>query len=152
MHQSNDARNQQHQHQLDNIATGNGTSSSNNYNNKDNSLVGNNRQGQGQITNFSNSTTKDISRDFSTSQDNTDRGSISDQAFQCSASSVESLPSASGSSKCMNFNIFIFNLILYDKCCIDFVNPKKKKETPHLLECVNYYNLFLVIFFPPIKK
>lgn len=82
------------------IATGNGTSSSNNYNNKDNSLVGNNRQGQGQLTNFSNSTTKDISRDFSTSQDNTDRGSISDQAFQCSASSVESLPSASGSSKC----------------------------------------------------
>lgn len=78
--------------------TGNG--SSNNYNNKDNSLVGNNRQGQGQLTNFSSSTTKDISRDFSTSQDNTDRGSISDQAFQCSASSVESLPSASGSSMC----------------------------------------------------
>lgn len=76
--------------------TGNG--SSNNYNNKDNSLVGNNRQGQGQLTNFSSSTTKDISRDFSTSQDNTDHGSISDQAFQCSASSVESLPSASGSS------------------------------------------------------
>ncbi|XP_031637595.1 SAM and SH3 domain-containing protein 3-like, partial [Contarinia nasturtii] len=42
--------------------------------------------------------TKDVSRDFSNSQDNTDRGSISDQAFACSASSVESLPSASGSS------------------------------------------------------
>lgn len=42
---------------------------------------------------------KDVSRDFSNSQDNTDRGSISDQAFACSASSVESLPSASGSSK-----------------------------------------------------
>lgn len=93
--QSNDARNQHHQ--LDNmIPTGNGTG---NYNNKDTSLVGNNRQQQQQqqITNFS--TTKDISRDFSTSQDNTDRGSISDQAFQCSASSVESLPSASGSSE-----------------------------------------------------
>lgn len=43
--------------------------------------------------------TKEISRDFSNSQDNTDRGSMSDQAFACSASSVESLPSASGSSK-----------------------------------------------------
>lgn len=43
--------------------------------------------------------TKDTSRDFSNSQDNTDRGSMSDQAFACSASSVESLPSASGSSK-----------------------------------------------------
>lgn len=42
---------------------------------------------------------KDVSRDFSNSQDNTDRGSISDQAFPCSASSVESLPSASGSSE-----------------------------------------------------
>lgn len=42
---------------------------------------------------------KDVSRDFSNSQDNTDRGSISDQAFACSASSVESLPSASGSSE-----------------------------------------------------
>lgn len=42
---------------------------------------------------------KDVSRDFSNSQDNTDRGSMSDQAFACSASSVESLPSASGSSK-----------------------------------------------------
>ncbi|XP_017140626.1 uncharacterized protein LOC108154760 isoform X3 [Drosophila miranda] len=42
--------------------------------------------------------TKDTSRDFSNSQDNTDRGSMSDQAFACSASSVESLPSASGSS------------------------------------------------------
>lgn len=41
---------------------------------------------------------KDVSRDFSNSQDNTDRGSMSDQAFACSASSVESLPSASGSS------------------------------------------------------
>ncbi|XP_037943537.1 uncharacterized protein LOC119676373 [Teleopsis dalmanni] len=41
--------------------------------------------------------TKDTSRDFSNSQDNTDRGSMSDQAFACSASSVESLPSASGS-------------------------------------------------------
>lgn len=89
------------------IATGNGTSSSNNYNNKDNSLVGNNRQGQGQLTNFSNNTTKDISRDFSTSQDNTDRGSISDQAFQCSASSVESLPSASGSSKCLHSPLLV---------------------------------------------
>lgn len=43
--------------------------------------------------------TKDTSRDFSNSQDNTDRGSMSDQAFACSASSVESLPSASGSSE-----------------------------------------------------
>lgn len=43
--------------------------------------------------------TKDTSRDFSNSQDNTDRGSMSDQAFAYSASSVESLPSASGSSK-----------------------------------------------------
>lgn len=42
---------------------------------------------------------KDVSRDFSNSQDNTDRGSMSDQAFACSASSVESLPSASGSSE-----------------------------------------------------
>ncbi|XP_055678170.1 uncharacterized protein LOC129786931 isoform X4 [Lutzomyia longipalpis] len=42
--------------------------------------------------------TKETSRDFNTSQENTDRGSISDQAFPCSASSVESLPSASGSS------------------------------------------------------
>uniref|UniRef100_A0A1I8P3X8 SH3 domain-containing protein n=1 Tax=Stomoxys calcitrans TaxID=35570 RepID=A0A1I8P3X8_STOCA len=42
--------------------------------------------------------TKDTSRDFSNSQDNTDRGSMSDQAFAYSASSVESLPSASGSS------------------------------------------------------
>lgn len=42
---------------------------------------------------------KDVSRDFSISQDNTDRGSMSDQAFACSASSVESLPSASGSSE-----------------------------------------------------
>lgn len=39
-------------------------------------------------------------KDFSTSQDNTDRGNMSDQAFEYSASSVESLPSASGSSKC----------------------------------------------------
>lgn len=38
-------------------------------------------------------------KDFSTSQDNTDRGNMSDQAFEYSASSVESLPSASGSSK-----------------------------------------------------
>lgn len=79
------------------IATGNGTGSSNNYTNKETS--NNRQQGQQPLTNFSNNTTKDISRDFSTSQDNTDRGSISDQAFQCSASSVESLPSASGSSK-----------------------------------------------------
>lgn len=43
--------------------------------------------------------TNDVSRDFSIVQDVTDRGSMSDQAFQCSASSVESLPSASGSSK-----------------------------------------------------
>uniref|UniRef100_A0A336MS42 CSON006226 protein n=1 Tax=Culicoides sonorensis TaxID=179676 RepID=A0A336MS42_CULSO len=93
VHYQNESRNQQ---QLDNIISGN--NGSNNYNNKDNSLVGNNRQQGGQLSNFSNSTTKDISRDFSTSQDNTDRGSISDQAFQCSASSVESLPSASGSS------------------------------------------------------
>lgn len=51
---------------------------------------------------------KDVSRDFSNSQDNTDRGSMSDQAFACSASSVESLPSASGSSKSMLFsNILI---------------------------------------------
>lgn len=42
---------------------------------------------------------KDASRDFTNSQENGDRGSISDQAFACSASSVESLPSASGSSK-----------------------------------------------------
>lgn len=45
-----------------------------------------------------NGATKDVSRDFCNSQDNTDRGSMSDQAFACSASSVESLPSASGSS------------------------------------------------------
>lgn len=48
---------------------------------------------------------KDVSRDFSNSQDNTDRGSMSDQAFACSASSVESLPSASGSS--MSYFIII---------------------------------------------
>lgn len=42
-------------------------------------------------------TKKEVSREFSNSQDNTDRGSMSDQAFQCSASSVESLPSASSS-------------------------------------------------------
>lgn len=46
---------------------------------------------------------KDVSRDFSISQDNTDRGSMSDQAFACSASSVESLPSASGSSELLLF-------------------------------------------------
>lgn len=55
---------------------------------------------------------KDVSRDFSNSQDNTDRGSMSDQAFACSASSVESLPSASGSSmfsdKYENIQIYIF--------------------------------------------
>lgn len=43
---------------------------------------------------------KDTSREFNNSQDNTDRGSMSDQAFVFSASSMESLPSASGSSKC----------------------------------------------------
>lgn len=43
---------------------------------------------------------KEVSRDFTNLQENGDRGSISDQAFACSASSVESLPSASGSSKC----------------------------------------------------
>ncbi|XP_055384780.1 uncharacterized protein LOC129614276 isoform X2 [Condylostylus longicornis] len=42
--------------------------------------------------------TKVTSRDFSNSQENTDKGSSSDQAFAYSASSVESLPSASGSS------------------------------------------------------
>jgi hypothetical protein len=42
---------------------------------------------------------KDLNRDFANSLDNTDKGSISDQAFQCSASSVESIPSVSGSSK-----------------------------------------------------
>lgn len=52
---------------------------------------------------------KDVSRDFSNSQDNTDRGSMSDQAFACSASSVESLPSASGSSK---FSILSSNTCL----------------------------------------
>lgn len=36
----------------------------------------------------------------SQSQADTDRGSMSDQAFACSASSVESIPSASGSSEC----------------------------------------------------
>lgn len=46
-----------------------------------------------------NGTDKDGSRDYSTSQDNTDRGNMSDQAFEYSASSVESLPSASGSSE-----------------------------------------------------
>lgn len=46
--------------------------------------------------NFNGATDKD----FSNSQDNTDRGNMSDQAFEYSASSVESLPSASGSSKC----------------------------------------------------
>lgn len=49
---------------------------------------------------------KDVSRDFSNSQDNGDRGSISDQAFACSASSVESLPSASGSSKYLFIHLF----------------------------------------------
>lgn len=34
-----------------------------------------------------------------------DRSSISDQAFHCSASSVESLPSASGSSETCNTNL-----------------------------------------------
>lgn len=42
---------------------------------------------------------KDVSRDFSISHDNMDHGNMSDQAFACSASSVESLPSASGSSE-----------------------------------------------------
>lgn len=50
-----------------------------------------------------NGATKDVSRDFCNSQDNTDRGSMSDQAFACSASSVESLPSASGSSMFLKF-------------------------------------------------
>lgn len=50
-----------------------------------------------------NGATKDVSRDFCNSQDNTDRGSMSDQAFACSASSVESLPSASGSSMFFKF-------------------------------------------------
>lgn len=49
---------------------------------------------------------KDGSRDFNNSQENGDRGSISDHAFACSASSVESLPSASGSSKCYNVTFF----------------------------------------------
>lgn len=51
--------------------------------------------------NFNGAADKDGSRDYSTSQDNTDRGNMSDQAFEYSASSVESLPSASGSSKCL---------------------------------------------------
>lgn len=68
--------------------------------------------------------TKDTSRDFSNSQDNTDRGSMSDQAFACSASSVESLPSASGSSKykaaisftlCLSSSLSIF---LYVCVCV----------------------------------
>lgn len=50
-----------------------------------------------------NGATKEVSRDFCNSQDNTDRGSMSDQAFACSASSVESLPSASGSSMFLKF-------------------------------------------------
>lgn len=53
---------------------------------------------------------KDVSRDFSNSQDNTDRGSMSDQAFACSASSVESLPSASGSSKLYRIIILFFSI------------------------------------------
>lgn len=64
--------------------------------------------------------TKDTSRDFSNSQDNTDRGSMSDQAFAYSASSVESLPSASGSSKysyycsisCLLFLLLLLLLLL----------------------------------------
>lgn len=51
--------------------------------------------------------TKDVSRDFNNAHDNTDRGSISDQAFACSASSVESLPSASGSSKLFHINLHL---------------------------------------------
>lgn len=62
--------------------------------------------------NVENFTSKDVLRDFSISQDITDRGSMSDQAFQCSASSVESLPSASGSSKyyCNLFLIFMLSI------------------------------------------
>lgn len=56
---------------------------------------------------------KDVSRDFSNSQDNTDRGSISDQAFACSASSVESLPSASGSSKYLFIHFLPHSLYLH---------------------------------------
>lgn len=70
--------------------------------------------------------TKDTSRDFSNSQDNTDRGSMSDQAFACSASSVESLPSASGSSKykadisltlCLSLSLSL-SIFLYVCVCV----------------------------------
>lgn len=58
---------------------------------------------------------KDVSRDFSISQDITDRGSMSDQAFACSASSVESLPSASGSSMFFPFIcLFMFKISIYE--------------------------------------
>lgn len=68
---------------------------------------------------------KDVSRDFSISQDNTDRGSMSDQAFACSASSVESLPSASGSSELFLFQFIFFgfekhkfiDLLWLCRCC-----------------------------------
>lgn len=63
---------------------------------------------------------KDVSRDFSNSQDNTDRGSISDQAFACSASSVESLPSASGSSEYLIIHLCLLPYSLY--------LPKKENE------------------------
>lgn len=63
-------------------------------------------------------------KDFSTSQDNTDRGNMSDPAFEYSASSVESLPSASGSSMCKTvktFNVITFlkvlkNILTFSEC------------------------------------
>lgn len=54
---------------------------------KDNSITFNNNNHTSNNRNLNVGLTKD------------DRSSISDQAFHCSASSVESLPSASGSSK-----------------------------------------------------
>lgn len=73
--------------------------------------------------------TKDTSRDFSNSQDNTDRGSMSDQAFACSASSVESLPSASGSSK----------FILHVSLCVSttHAHPLRLPANQRLLQPTN---------------
>lgn len=50
------------------------------------------------LSNNNNSNSRNFNLNASGSGKKDDRGSISDQAFQCSASSVESLPSASGSS------------------------------------------------------
>lgn len=83
---------------------------------------------------------KDVSRDFSISQDNTDRGSMSDQAFACSASSVESLPSASGSSELfllaalgftahfINFSNFFFLFLFWFLCRYTSIGSSRQSK------------------------